>query len=149
MNTTIEKFGYPHTLLHEYDYWCVLLRPQQITLGSLILAARSEAVAFSELSQFALTELSIVSKDIESTLHTCFQYNKLNYLMLMMVDPHVHLHVIPRYETERIFTGLTFVDQDWPKPPDLSRSCFENVEQYNNLQSFLVQKWRNSSNKLL
>jgi len=32
LNDTIRKFGYPDTLIHEYDHWVVLLRPQQVTL---------------------------------------------------------------------------------------------------------------------
>ena len=43
MNPTIEKFGYPGTLLCEFDHWVVLLRPAQVTLGSLVLAAKGDA----------------------------------------------------------------------------------------------------------
>jgi hypothetical protein len=32
MNETINKFGYPKTLLKEYKHWVVLLRPKQATL---------------------------------------------------------------------------------------------------------------------
>ena len=38
MNATIEKFGYPATLVAQFDHWLVLLRPSQPTLGSLVLA---------------------------------------------------------------------------------------------------------------
>ncbi|MEO8453961.1 MAG: HIT family protein, partial [Sphingomicrobium sp.] len=49
MNPTIKKFGYPATLVREFDHWLILLRPAQVTLGSLVLAAKSEATAYSEL----------------------------------------------------------------------------------------------------
>ena len=39
MNPTIEKFGYPGTLIGETAHWVVLLRPAQVTLGSLVVAA--------------------------------------------------------------------------------------------------------------
>ena len=39
--------------------------------------------------------------------------------MLMMVDPHVHFHVIPRYEGSRTAAGLTIADAGWPGQPDL------------------------------
>ena len=39
--------------------------------------------------------------------------------MLMMVDPHVHFHVFPRYAGSRDLDGLTFADAGWPGPPDL------------------------------
>ena len=31
--------------------------------------------------------------------------------MLMMVDPHVHFHVIPRYSESREWAGMTLADQ--------------------------------------
>ncbi len=49
MNPTIEKFGYPATLLREFEHWLVLLRPAQVTLGLLVLAANSDATAYRDL----------------------------------------------------------------------------------------------------
>ena len=45
MNETIQRFGYPATLIAEYEHWVVLLRPAQPTLGSLVLAAKGEATS--------------------------------------------------------------------------------------------------------
>jgi diadenosine tetraphosphate (Ap4A) HIT family hydrolase len=42
--------------------------------------------------------------------------SKINYLMLMMVDPHVHFHVLPRYEGDRSHGGIEVVDAGWPGP---------------------------------
>lgn len=120
MNATIAKFGYPATLIAEFEHWLVLLRPSQPTLGSLVLAARSDATAFGDLPANAHAELKPVTAAIERTLGAFVRYEKLNYLMLMMVDPHVHFHVIPRYEGERRWQSRVFVDAGWPKVPDLS-----------------------------
>ena len=49
INDTIRRFGYPDTLLADFDHWVVLLRPAQPTLGSLILAAKGDATAFGDL----------------------------------------------------------------------------------------------------
>ena len=49
MNETILRFGHPATLVAEYRHWLVLLRPARPPLGSLVLAARSEATALSAL----------------------------------------------------------------------------------------------------
>ena len=54
MNDTIRRFGYPATLIAEYPHWLVMLRPEQPTLGSLVLAAKSDATAFSALEPAAL-----------------------------------------------------------------------------------------------
>jgi len=122
MNETIRRFGYPATLVAEYGHWVALLRPAQPTLGSLVLAAKSEATAFADLDPAAYAELATVSRDIETALRAAVDHGKLNYLMLMMVDPHVHYHVIPRYEGSRSFEGRAFPDAGWPKLPALGES---------------------------
>jgi diadenosine tetraphosphate (Ap4A) HIT family hydrolase len=122
MNDTIRKFGYPETLIEEFDHWLILLRPAQPTLGSLILAAKSDVTAFADLPDAAFAELAIVSRAIETALDAAVAHEKLNYLMLMMVDPHVHYHVIPRYDGTRTHDGVSFADHGWPKLPDLAQA---------------------------
>mgnify|MGYP000964088017 CR=1 FL=1 len=39
--------------------------------------------------------------------------------MLLMVDPDVHFHVIPRYAGSRQFRDLSFPDAGWPGVPAL------------------------------
>ena len=89
-NATMRKFGAPHTIIRSYQHWSVLVRPAQATLGALVLAAHEPAQAFSELSQGSFTELHKITRHIESELTESFQNDKINYLMLMMVDPDVH-----------------------------------------------------------
>lgn len=121
MNATMQKFGAPTTCIRKYQHWSILLRPAQVTLGSLVLIAHEQANAFSELSQESFTELNTVIKSLESALKKAFDYEKLNYLMLMMVDPDVHFHVIPRYSTAKQFEDIDFVDHGWPGPPALNQ----------------------------
>jgi diadenosine tetraphosphate (Ap4A) HIT family hydrolase len=119
MNATIEKFGYPQTLLKELDHWVILLRPAQVTLGSLVLAAKSQATAYGSLPRDAFVEQGQAIALIERALATFCTYERINYLMLMMVDPHVHFHVIPRYSEPRQWNGIEFPDVGWPGPPQL------------------------------
>ena len=49
-------------------------------------------------------------------------YEKINYLMLMMVDPHVHFHVLPRYEGGRDFDSVDYPDAGWPGMPALGEA---------------------------
>lgn len=122
MNATMAKFGWPATLVADFDHWVVLARPAQPTLGSLVLAAKSEATAFGDLPGEAHAELKAVTAAIEAALGKAVSYARINYLMLMMVDPHVHFHVIPRYEGAREWNGREFVDVGWPKVPDLGHA---------------------------
>jgi diadenosine tetraphosphate (Ap4A) HIT family hydrolase len=122
MNPTIEKFGYPATLLREFEHWMVLLRPAQVTLGSLVLAAKSDATAYRDLPREAFAEQADVVKAVETALSGFCEYERINYLMLMMVDPNVHFHVIPRYSSPRSWGGLEFADAGWPGPPQLGQA---------------------------
>ena len=122
MNVTIEKFGFPATLVAEFEHWVVLLRPAQPTLGALVLAEKSDATAFGDLSAAAHAELKVATSAIETALGKAVGYSKINYLMLMMVDPHVHFHVLPRYDGERSGAGLTVADAGWPGQPDLGQA---------------------------
>jgi diadenosine tetraphosphate (Ap4A) HIT family hydrolase len=128
-NQTAVRFGYPETLIREYEHWLVLLREPQATLGSLVLCAKSEATEFSALEMEAHTEMGKVVGEIEDALKAAFAYEKINYLMLMMVDPNVHFHVIPRYSQPRSACGLTIPDPGWPALPQLGEahelSCTE------------------------
>lgn len=120
MHATLNKFGYPRRLIFESPHWALLLRPVQVTLGSLVLISTSEATAVSHLSREAFEDLQTVSKALETALGGAFGYDKLNYLALMMVDPQVHFHILPRYSRRVSFAGMNFEDPAWPGPPDLS-----------------------------
>lgn len=119
LNATMRKFGAPATIIHSFQYWSVMLRPAQATLGALVLAAHEPAKAFSELSPVSFAQLHEVTNQLEYTLTKAFQYDKLNYLMLMMVDPDVHFHVIPRYAQSKLFANREFIDAGWPAVPNL------------------------------
>lgn len=119
MNDTIKKFGYPYTLLKEFEYWVVLLRPAQVTAGSMVLASKENAESLAEVSIEAYQELSTVTQQLEKTLKAAFNMEKINYLALMMVDKQVHFHVIPRYSSVRKLGSTILEDKNWPKPPDV------------------------------
>jgi hypothetical protein len=139
MNETIEKFGYPATLVADYHYWVVLLRPAQPTLGSLVLAAKSDATAFSALPPPAFVELARVVSDIESALRDAVSFARINYMMLMMVDPND-----PRYEGERSAAGLTIADTGWPKLPVLGDAVELDAGQIETAVDWLKGYWPKS-----
>ena len=58
--------------------------------------------------------------DIETALGAFRPYQKINYLMLMMVDKDVHFHVLPRYQNAQDFDGTAYPDTGWPAVPDLA-----------------------------
>ena len=141
MNQTIERFGHPETLIAEYAHWVVLLRPEQPTLGSLVLAAKSDATAFSALEPAAFAELATVTWHIETALERAVDYARINYLMLMMVDPNVHFHVLPRYDGSRGYAGVHVADAGWPKAPSLGTAVALTPAQIDDLANWLKGLW--------
>ena len=133
-NATMQIFGFPGKLVRQYDHWVVLVRPAQVTLGSLVLVSTSNATAFGDLPPGAHAELGKVVPDIEAALRCFCHYDKINYLMLMMVDPHVHFHVIPRYSAAREWEGIPLPDVGWPGPPDLKSATRLEEDKLNGLR---------------
>ncbi|MGI9372338.1 MAG: HIT family protein [Hyphomicrobiales bacterium] len=140
-NATMKKFGYPDTLVRDLQHWCILLRPAQVTLGSLVLVCKDDAKAFSDISQDAFSELNQATHEIETSLSKFRAYEKLNYLMLMMVDPDVHFHVLPRYSETQSFDGVAFPDVGWPAMPDLSSAIAPDEEKLGAIKTALMECW--------
>lgn len=114
------KFGFPASLVREYENWAVLLRPAQCTLGALVLINKSDIQSFADIGRESYLELERVIQDIERNLKAFRPFQKINYLMLMMVDKEVHFHVLPRYESDQEFGGVVYPDSGWPAVPDLA-----------------------------
>ena len=121
-NATMEKFGHPATLIREWEHWVMLLRPAQVTLGSVVVAAKSDVGAFADLPAAAFAELAVVVPAVENAVKSISDYARINWMMLMMVDPHVHFHVLPRYDGAREWEGVSFPDAGWPGPPALGQA---------------------------
>ena len=119
-NATLLKFGYPQTLVEEGRHWAVLVRPSQPTLGSLVLCTLGDETSYGELSADAFAEQGEMVARIERTLRRFSRYEQINHLMLMMVDPHVHFHILPRYAGERRLGVCDYEDKGWPGLPDLT-----------------------------
>jgi diadenosine tetraphosphate (Ap4A) HIT family hydrolase len=122
IHDTMRKFGYPASLVRDFGPWVALVRPQQPTLGSLVLVCTERTTAFGAISDEAFAALAPAVREIEGALAAAFRYDKINWLMLMMVDKEVHFHVIPRYSEPREFGGRTFADAGWPLAPELDKA---------------------------
>ncbi|HEY3696575.1 HIT family protein [Phenylobacterium sp.] len=140
-NATAVSFGFPDTVVGETACWLVLARPKQPTFGSLVLICKHQARAFSDIGAEAFADLRHAVSAIEAVLAKVVAYRKINYLMLMMVDPDVHFHVIPRYEGERVHEGTAFPDAGWPGPPDLAAAVDLGAAGAGRLAATLRASW--------
>ena len=122
LNEFRNKFRVEDLKVLENHSWTWSVRPGQPTLGSGILSLNRHATKFSEVSEEEMKELTELVRAIEGTIKAAFDHQIMNYLMLMMVDHHVHYHVIPRYEGARTFAGREWVDNGWPALPVIADS---------------------------
>lgn len=116
------KFRVEELLIAQTTSWSWSVRPGQPTLGSGVVSLNRPALQLSDVTTEEMAELSGLISILESTVKKCFDYNIMNYLMLMMVDHHVHYHVIPRYDSDRNFADLLWNDNGWPALPALAEN---------------------------
>ena len=105
------------------------------------MACKGEATSLGSLGPAAFGELATVTAQLETALRRALQPDKYNYLLLMMVDKHVHFHVIPRYGDPRHLSGASFADKHWPKPPILSDTLKMEPAQQRALTELVRQSW--------
>ncbi len=140
-NPTALAFGYPGSKIAETDHWLILVRPKQPTFGSLVLVCKEAVQAFSEVSPAAFADLQVAVAGIERLLKAQVGYEKINYLMLMMVDKDVHFHVLPRYAGVREHEGLSFPDTGWPAAPALGSAVALSPDAVERLAARFAQAW--------
>lgn len=141
MNATFAKFGWPGTRIAEMEHWGVMLRPEQPVLGALVLACKQPVTAFGDVDAAGFAEMGHAAKAIEAMLGAAVGYEKINYLMLMMVDPDVHFHVLPRYQGSRTHGAVEIGDQGWPGPPVLANGRVLTADESAELVAHLARHW--------
>ena len=114
-----DKFRVEELEIHRGAYWIWSLRPAQSTLAAGILSLRRLSTAFGDVTKEEMADLAAMISLIEDRLAGTFKPAKINYLMLMMVDAHVHFHVLPRYPDPVIFAGHSWTDEGWPALPGI------------------------------
>lgn len=138
MHATLKKFGHPAGAVFEDDFWVALVRPAQPTLGSLVLVLKRDVGSFAALNPREAAALPLMVTRIERALRRLLGFQRINYLMLMMVDVQVHFHVVPRYDGERTWRGLVRGDAGWPGAPLLADALDLTPEQVDQLRLDLV-----------
>jgi diadenosine tetraphosphate (Ap4A) HIT family hydrolase len=97
--------------------WTLSVRPGQLTLGSMIISSDEGHLDFSELDADTSAGLADAFALAERLAKDQFEAVRVNLVCLMMKDPIVHFHVVPRYHAPVERYGRTWEDKDWPGPP--------------------------------
>jgi diadenosine tetraphosphate (Ap4A) HIT family hydrolase len=107
---------YNEFIIKDYNYWTLYIHENQCFLGRCyIVCKRDDAVDFFDMTNKEKEELFNVGKKLKKVLIDLFQPDLFNYASLGNIFTHLHLHVIPRYQKERKFNGIVFVDENWGK----------------------------------
>jgi diadenosine tetraphosphate (Ap4A) HIT family hydrolase len=114
-----EKFRINELTIVQTKHWTWSVRPVHSTIGAGIISLHRYCEKYSSISNSESEDFANVIRIIENTVKRCYMYEKINYLMLMMVDAHLHYHVIPRYSKPIKFYKIEWQDKSWPSLPSL------------------------------
>ena len=127
MKAFAEKFRQQELLVTDIEGWRISVRPGQLTLGAMVVACRSGARDMSSLTDQERAGMATAFALAERLSKQTFAAQKINFRCLMMQDPIVHFHVIPRYQAEVSRHGKVWVDNDWPRPPTIAAVQTDDV----------------------
>lgn len=122
-----EKFRINELEVIESDFWIASIRPVQVTLGALVISLKEPMKSIDQVSNEEGADFFSIVQRVQELTHKSFKHEKTNLLALMMVDPFVHFHFIPRYSEAKVFQGVRFADKSWPGPPDLKGELCPDV----------------------
>lgn len=114
-----EKFRLKDMLLTQCGGWDLSLRPDQLTLGAMVLSIRSGAMNLADLTAQDSVDMGDGFGVAERLVRAQYGAVRINILCLMMQDPIVHFHILPRYDTDQTRHGTHWQDKDWPGAPQI------------------------------
>jgi diadenosine tetraphosphate (Ap4A) HIT family hydrolase len=112
-----ETFRLDELTIQDRQGWTLSVRPAQITLGSMVVSSTAGHLDFQAIEREEAMGLTAAFADAERVAKTALGAVRINIVCLMMKDPVVHFHVLPRYDHVAERYGATWRDADWPGPP--------------------------------
>ena len=106
--------------VYETELWSVFLADEQDYIGRCILVLKRHCVSLPELTYDEWEELRKLICKVENCLKTVLGATLCNWSCLMNSfykesepDPHLHIHVRPRYDEPVMVNGHTYTDSDF------------------------------------
>jgi diadenosine tetraphosphate (Ap4A) HIT family hydrolase len=112
-----ETFRLDELTIQDRQGWTLSVRPAQITLGSMVVSSTAGHLDFQAIEHEEAMGLTAAFADAERVAKAALGAVRINIVCLMMKDPVVHFHVLPRYDHVAERYGATWRDADWPGPP--------------------------------
>lgn len=115
--------------LYESRSWSVFLADEQDYIGRCILVLKRHCGSLSELTDDEWEELHSLVCKVEACLKAVLGAALCNWSCLMNSffkeaepDPHLHVHVRPRYDKPVMLNGNTYTDSEFGHHYALNRS---------------------------
>ena len=106
--------------VYESAFWSVFLSDEQDYIGRCILVLKRHCGSMSELTDDEWEELRKLICKVEGCLKTVLGATLCNWSCLMNSfykesepDPHLHIHVRPRYDEPVMVNGHTYSDSEF------------------------------------
>ncbi|MCC5832077.1 MAG: hypothetical protein JJU12_03435 [Chlamydiales bacterium] len=108
--------NYEMLKIQEFTHWILYLHKCQSYLGrAYLLARRSLGRDLMDIEGEERDEFFQIGNAYKKAVNSLFSPDKMNYSALGNVFDALHVHLIPRYKTKRIFGGCEFIDTRWGK----------------------------------
>ncbi len=79
--------------------------------GYIRIITQKHIKEFSDLSDEEAVKLTLLTKQIEKIIINTLKPGKINIASLGNMVPHLHIHIIPRYENDPWWPGATFCEK--------------------------------------
>jgi diadenosine tetraphosphate (Ap4A) HIT family hydrolase len=112
-----ETFRLDELTVHAEQGWALSVRPGQLTLGAMVVSSEAGHLDFGDLDAETAVGMADAFALAERLAKEVLGAVRVNLVCLMMKDPVVHFHVVPRYDGPVERYGRTWEDGDWPGPP--------------------------------
>ena len=106
--------------VYESTFWSVFLSDEQDYIGRCILVLKRHCGSLSELTEAEWEELRKLIGRVENCLMAVLGATLCNWSCLLNSfyqdsepDPHLHLHVRPRYDHPVVLNGNTYCDHEF------------------------------------
>ena len=106
--------------IYESGSWSVFLSDEQDYVGRCILVLKRHCGSLSELTDDEWDELRDLVRKMEACLKAVLGATLCNWSCLMnsfykdpAPDPHLHIHVRPRYDKPVVLSGGTYTDSEF------------------------------------
>jgi diadenosine tetraphosphate (Ap4A) HIT family hydrolase len=103
----------PETVIRRGAVWSVAVNRNQDLIGKTMIVLERPCSAVIDLHPSEWADPHAELRQLVPALTRRFAPDQFNFALLMNQDAQVHLHVLPRYRSQRTWQGRIFADPNW------------------------------------